>query len=168
MGAGRVRARRGSMTFDSRKLAAPRPPVDRFTDHELAAQGLPRRAVLPDPAAAVPLRLADRRGLRPALARPEPRIGAAELEEWRHRQQHRAADGSDNVRGLVFTTRTGRPIDQRNVGRALQRARTAAGVDHGSLKTFHSTVASQLADAGLHPSKTRAFLGHAHVTTTPT
>jgi integrase len=60
------------------------------------------------------------------------------------------------------------PIDQRNVGRALHRARTAAGVDHGSPKTFRSTVATQLAEAGLHPSKTQTFLGHAHVTTTMT
>jgi integrase len=70
--------------------------------------------------------------------------------------------------GLVFATRNGRPVDQRNVGRAFHRARTAAGVDHGSLKTFRSTVATQLADAGLHPIKTQAFLGHAHVTTTLT
>lgn len=44
----------------------------------------------------------------------------------------------------------------------------AAGVDHGSLKTFRSTVATQLAEAGLHPRKTQTFLGHAHVTTTMT
>lgn len=41
-------------------------------------------------------------------------------------------------------------------------------MDHGSLKTFRSTVATQLAEAGLHPSKTQAVLGHAHVTTTLT
>jgi integrase len=93
---------------------------------------------------------------------------AAVLEAWRHRQQQRAADGVDNVHGLVFTTRRGRPVDQRNVSRAFHRARTAAGVDHGSLKTFRSAVATQLAEAGLHPSKTQAFLGHAHVTTTMT
>jgi integrase len=94
------------------------------------------------------------------------RYGAARA--WRERQRERAAEGSDNVHGLVFTTRNGRPVDQRNVTRAFHRARTAAGVDHGSLKTFRSTVATQLADAGLHPSKTQAFLGHAHVTTTLT
>jgi integrase len=93
---------------------------------------------------------------------------AAELEAWGHRQQQRAADGVDNVHGLVFTTRSGRPVDQRNIGRAFHRTRAAAGVDHGSLKTFRATVAAQLADAGLHPSKTQAFLGHAHVTTTMT
>ncbi len=52
------------------------------------------------------------------------------------------------------------------MSRALHRARTAAGVEHGSLTTFRSTVATQLAEAGLHPSKSQAFLGHAHVTTT--
>jgi integrase len=82
--------------------------------------------------------------------------------------EQRAADGLDNVHGLVFTTRNGRPIGQRNVGRAFHRVRTAAGVDHGSLKTFRSTVVTQLAEAGLHPSKAQAFLGHAHVTTTLT
>jgi integrase len=93
---------------------------------------------------------------------------AAELEAWDQRQRQRATDGFDSVYGLVFTTRTGRPIEQRNVSRAFHRARVAAGVDHGSPKTFRSTVATQLADAGLHPSKIQAFLGHAHVTTTMT
>jgi integrase len=93
---------------------------------------------------------------------------AAELEVWSQRQLQRAADGCDDVHGLVFTTRNGNSVDQRNIGRAFHRARTAAGVDHGSLKTFRSTVATQLAEAGLHPSKTQAFLGHAHVTTTMT
>jgi integrase len=90
------------------------------------------------------------------------------LEAWRHRQQQRAADGFDNGHDLVFTTRSGHPVDQRNVSRAFHRARTTAGVDHGSLKTFRSTVATQLAEAGFRPSKTQAFLGHAHVTTTMT
>jgi integrase len=93
---------------------------------------------------------------------------AAELELWGLRQQQRAGDDFANVYSLVFTSRSGRPIDQRNVSRAFHRARTAAGVDHGSLKTLRSTVATQLAEAGLHPSKTQAFLGHAHVTTTMT
>jgi integrase len=185
-------------------VAAARPPVDRFTDHELALllkaarheHFFPILQLL----ARTGLRIGEASGLRWRdldLTSMPPRLTvvwqldrwgdlvhpktvtsrrtiplraevAAELAAWRHRQQQRAAEGSDNVHGLVFTTRTGRPIDQRNVGRALHRARTAAGVDHGSLKTFRSTVATQLAEAGLHPSKIQAFLGHAHVTTTLT
>ncbi len=84
---------------------------------------------------------------------------AAELEPWHRRQQQREADGSDNVHGLVFTALNGRPIDQSNVSRVFHRSCTAAGVAHGSIKTFRSTVATQLADAGRHPSKTQAFPG---------
>jgi integrase len=185
-------------------VAAVRPPVDRFTDHELAlllkaardehffpiilllartglrigeACGLRWRDL---DLGSVPSRLTvvwqlDRWGelVHPKTSASRRTIPlrvevAAELESWCDRQQQRAADGFDNVHGLVFTTRNGNPIDQRNVSRAFHRARTAAGVDHGSLKTFRSTVATQLAEAGLHPSKTQALLGHAHVTTTLT
>jgi integrase len=185
-------------------VAAARPPVDRFTDHELA---LLLKAARHEHFFTILLLLA-RTGLRIGeacglrwrdldLASAPPRLTvvwqldrwgelvhpktsssrrtiplrpevAAELQAWRQRQQQRAADRFDNIHGLVFTTRNGRPVDQRNVGRAFHRARTTAGVDHGSLKTFRATVATQLAEAGLHPSKTQAFLGHAHVTTTMT
>ena len=75
---------------------------------------------------------------------------ADEFERWHQRQQQRAAGGFANVHGPVFTTRNGRSVDQRNVSRSFHRARSAAGVDHGSLKTFRATVATQLAEAGLH------------------
>jgi integrase len=185
-------------------VAAPRPPVDRFTDHELALLLKAARDEHFFPVllllARTGLRIGEACGLRWRdlnLTSMPPRLTvvwqldrwgelvhpktaasrrtiplrtevAAELEAWDQRQRQRATDGFDNVYGLVFTTRTGRPIEQRNVSRAFHRARVAAGVDHGSLKTFRSTVATQLADAGLHPSKIQAFLGHAHVTTTMT
>jgi integrase len=185
-------------------VAAARPPVHRFTDHELALLLKAARDEHFRPILLLlgrtGLRIGEACGLRWRdlnLTSAPPRLTvvwqldrwgelvhpktatsrrtiplraevAAELETWRQRQQQRAADGSNNVHGLVFTTRNGRPVDQRNVRRAFHRARTAAGMDHGSLKTFRSTVATQLAEAGLHPSKTQAFLGHAHVTTTLT
>ena len=183
-------------------VAAARPSLDRFTDHELA---LILKASGDEHFFPIMLHLA-RTGLRPGeacglrwrelnLTSAPPRLKvvwqmdrwgelvhpktstsrrtiplraevADALGAWRHRQQQRAADSFDNIDGLAFTTRSGRPVDQRNVGRAFLRARATAGVDHGSLKTFRSTVATQLAEAGLHPSKSQAFLGHAHVTTT--
>lgn len=91
------------------------------------------------------------------------------LKQWRERQDgwaERLGDAFDNQQSLVFTTRTGRPISKRNVARAFERARDKADVDHGTLKTLRSTVATQLAEGGLHPRKAQAFLGHAHMSTT--
>ena len=92
-----------------------------------------------------------------------------ELRGWRERQrvwQDRLGEGFDNPHGLVFTTRTGRPISKRNIARAFERARDDAGLDHGTLKTLRSTVATQLAAGGLHPRRAQAFLGHADMSTT--
>jgi integrase len=93
----------------------------------------------------------------------------SELVRWRELQElwaERLGEHFVNERGLLFTTKTGRPISKRNIARSFERARTAAGVDHGTLKTLRSTVATQLAEAGLHPRKAQTFLGHAHMSTT--
>lgn len=91
------------------------------------------------------------------------------LCEWRGRQAvwaDRLGDEWGNDHDLVFTTRTGGPVWTRNVSRAFTRAQEEASVRHGSLKTLRSTVATQLAEAGVHPRKAQAFLGHADMSTT--
>jgi integrase len=93
----------------------------------------------------------------------------SELVRWRERQKlwaDRLGEHFVNQHGLVFTTRTGRPISKRNIARSFERVRKAAGVEHGTLKTLRSTVATQLAEGGLHPRKAQTFLGHAHMSTT--
>jgi integrase len=93
----------------------------------------------------------------------------SELVSWRELQDtwaDRLGEHFVNEHGLVFTTRTGRPISKRNIARSFERARKAAGVEHGTLKTLRSTVATQLAEGGLHPRKAQTFLGHAHMSTT--
>lgn len=91
------------------------------------------------------------------------------LTEWRERQdlwRFRLDPEWGNEHGLVFTTRTGLALSKRNVARAFERYRDRAGIDHGSLKTLRSTVATQLAEAGVHPRKAQVFLGHAQMSTT--
>jgi integrase len=93
----------------------------------------------------------------------------SELVRWRELQEvwsNRLGEHFVNEHGLVFTTKTGRPISKRNIARSFERARKAAGVEHGTLKTLRSTVATQLAEGGLHPRKAQTFLGHAHMSTT--
>jgi integrase len=93
----------------------------------------------------------------------------SELVSWRELQEtwsDRLGEHFVNEHGLVFTTRTGRPISKRNIARSFERARKDAGVEHGTLKTLRSTVATQLAEGGLHPRKAQTFLGHAHMSTT--
>lgn len=52
------------------------------------------------------------------------------------------------------------------MSRVFTKTQQAVRVNHGSLKTLRSTVATQLAEAGVHPRKAQAFLGHADMTTT--
>lgn len=93
---------------------------------------------------------------------------ADELLRWRQRQQLRASRPSSDgdERRLVFTTRNGRPVWTCNVARSFTQARKTVGVDHGSVKTLRSTVATQLAEAGLHPRMIQVFMGHARMSTT--
>ena len=181
------------------------PPIDRFTDRELAAILAAAADLHHYPIvllmARTGLRLGEACGLRwrdvdlttrpPRLSvvwqldrwgdlvHPKSRASrrtiplrpevADELDRWRQRQQQRALAPNSDVggeRGLVFTTRNGRPIWTCNVSRSFTRARTAAGVDHGSVKTLRSTVATQLAEAGLHPRMIQVFMGHARMSTT--
>jgi integrase len=93
----------------------------------------------------------------------------SKLVSWRELQElwaDRLGEGFVNEHDLFCTTRTGRPTSKRNIARSFERARKAADVEHGTLKTLRSTVATQLAEAGLHPRKAQTFLGHAHMSTT--
>jgi integrase len=91
------------------------------------------------------------------------------LTAWRDQQAvwaDRLGDEWGNEHDLVFTTRTGGPVWTRNVSRTFTDVQKEARVNHGSLKTLRSTVATQLAEAGVHPRRAQAFLGHADMTTT--
>lgn len=62
---------------------------------------------------------------------------------------------------LVFTTRTGTPLDPKNLyNRVLRPACAEAGVEWAGFHTFRHTVASRLFDDGRNPKQVQRWLGH--------
>ena len=68
--------------------------------------------------------------------------------------------------GLVFTTRTGRPIEPRNLVRSFTRIRDGHGIRKIHLHAIRHTTASLLKDLGVPARDTQIILGHAHISTT--
>ncbi|GAA4130718.1 tyrosine-type recombinase/integrase [Actinomadura keratinilytica] len=68
--------------------------------------------------------------------------------------------------GLVFTTRTGRPIEPRNLARTFERICTRAGLRRIRLHDLRHTTASLLKRLGVPPSDAKEILGHARIAVT--
>ena len=68
--------------------------------------------------------------------------------------------------GLVFTTRTGRPIEPRNLVRSFVRIRDSHGIQKIRVHAIRHTTASLLKDLGVPARDTQIILGHAHISTT--
>jgi integrase len=68
--------------------------------------------------------------------------------------------------GLVFTTRTGRPIEPRNLVRSFVRIRDSHGIRKIRVHAIRHTTASLLKDLGVPARDTQIILGHAHISTT--
>jgi integrase len=68
--------------------------------------------------------------------------------------------------GLVFTTRTGRPMEPRNLVRSFVRIRDSHGIRKIRLHAIRHTTASLLKDLGVPARDTQIILGHAHISTT--
>ncbi|MFY9891732.1 MAG: site-specific integrase [Streptosporangiaceae bacterium] len=68
--------------------------------------------------------------------------------------------------GLVFTTRTGRPVEPRNLVRSFTRLCDADGVRKIRLHALRHTTTSLLKDLGVPPRDAQVILGHSHITTT--
>jgi integrase len=87
------------------------------------------------------------------------------------RQQQQTADRQAFGRawydsGLVFTTRSGRPIEPRNLVRSFRRI-----CDHNSIRVIkvhhvRHTTASLLKKLHVPPRDAQMILGHAHISTT--
>jgi integrase len=68
--------------------------------------------------------------------------------------------------GLVFTTRTGRPIEPRNLVRSFARICDHGGTRKISVHTIRHTTASLLKELGVPPRDAQIILGHANFSTT--
>jgi integrase len=99
-----------------------------------------------------------------------PLIGLT-TDALRIRQAQQAADraklGNAWVNtGLVFTTRTGRPVEPRNLVRSFIRICDSSGLRKIRVHALRHTTASLLKDLGVPARDAQMILGHAHISTT--
>jgi integrase len=105
-----------------------------------------------------------------AGSRDLPLIGLAK-DALAARRQVQDADRASLGRcwidtGLVFTTRTGRPIEPRNLVRSFARICQANKIRRIRVHALRHTTASLLKDLGVPARDAQVILGHAHITTT--
>jgi integrase len=105
-----------------------------------------------------------------AGSRDLPLLGLARtaLATRQDRQQaDRANLGSDwTDTGLVFTTRTGRPVEPRNLVRSFIRICDDNSIRKIRLHAIRHTTASLLKDLGVPARDAQIILGHSHISTT--
>jgi integrase len=84
-----------------------------------------------------------------------------------HQDSYRAAMGTAwPVTDLVFTTRTGRPIEPRNLVRSFRRICTNNKIRAIKVHHLRHTVPSLLKDLRVPPSDAQRILGHTRISTT--
>jgi site-specific recombinase XerD len=62
---------------------------------------------------------------------------------------------------LIFTTRNGRPINQRNMQRTWRRITDRAEVEHRGIHHMRHTYGTTLGERGVHERVAQQLLGHA-------
>lgn len=96
---------------------------------------------------------------------PLIRDGFIELSERQMFARRRAGDTWQET-GLVFTTKSGRPIEPRNLARAFERVCLKAKLRRIRLHDLRHTTASLLKKLGVPPSDAKEILGHARIAVT--
>ncbi len=103
-----------------------------------------------------PLLEAARGVLRAQLAK-QAAMRATAREQWQ---------GAGTDEELVFTTRTGMPIDPRNLNRSFERIREQHGIRHITLHGLRHTNATIQKNLNVHARDIQAILRHGDVRTT--
>ncbi|MFD8547120.1 tyrosine-type recombinase/integrase [Streptomyces sp. NPDC059649] len=99
---------------------------------------------------------------------PLPLICLAALRWHRLRQTHEAEKRGTELSpaGLVFTTRSGRPIEPRNLNRSFSRLTASAGLRPIRLHDARHGCATLLTAAGVAPRVLMEILGHSQISMT--
>ncbi|MFI9200543.1 tyrosine recombinase XerC [Streptomyces sp. NPDC053048] len=99
---------------------------------------------------------------------PLPLLCIAPLRWQRLRQQAMRAKAGDSWQesDLVFTTRTGRPIEGSNVLRSFHRLSAQAGVPRIRVHDARHGAATLLAAGNVHPRVAMEILGHSKISVT--
>ncbi|MFE6401725.1 tyrosine-type recombinase/integrase [Streptomyces alboflavus] len=110
----------------------------------------------------------DPKGRRRKQALPLPAICVAPLRWQRMRQasMRERAGGEWHESGYVFTTRTGRPVEPRNVYRSFTRVAANAGLRVIRLHDARHGCATLLTAAGVAPRVVMEILGHSQIAVT--
>ncbi|MDQ0942515.1 site-specific integrase [Streptomyces sp. V1I1] len=105
---------------------------------------------------------------RRARAVPLPAMCIAPLR-WHRMRQRTVYEGAGidwTGKGYVFTTRTGRPIEPRNLHRSFVRVSEAAGLRLVRLHDARHGCATLLTAAGVAPRVVMEILGHSQISLT--
>ena len=99
---------------------------------------------------------------------PLPALCVAPLRWQRMRQSVMRARMGENweTSDLVFTTRTGRPIEGSNVLRSFQRLTATAGLPRIRVHDARHGAATLLAAGNIHPRVAMEILGHSKISVT--
>ncbi|WP_406512043.1 site-specific integrase [Streptomyces sp. NBC_00161] len=110
----------------------------------------------------------DPKGRRRRQTLPLPGICVAPLRWQRMKQAEMRAKAGDawQETGYVFTTRTGRPIEPRNVYRSFTRVAKDAGLRVVRLHDARHGTATLLTAAGVPPRVVMEILGHSQIAVT--
>jgi integrase len=103
---------------------------------------------------------------RRTLALPQFAITVLAAHRARQEDERQCAGARWEERGLVFATRLGRPLMQRNVIRSFRRMLMRAGLTHRRFYDLRHACASLLLVQGVHPRVVMEILGHSQISLT--
>jgi integrase len=102
-------------------------------------------------------------GSRRTLDIPPVTVDALRDHQARQREQRLLAGASWQEQKLIFTTRTGTPVDTTNILHQFQQILKIAGLAKMRFYDLRHTHASLLIAEGAHPKKIAERLGHASI-----